>query len=147
MMYQLLERKITRSKAKVQVIIQVRSKLSNQDDLKEMSILLSISDKIAGDSVEINTGKGEWDRASRTVLWTLEKLPKGESFLVSVRAMLTEANADVPTSDLEFPVMLRCTSVDQLSSAQFQAVEASGYPATVSSATVQRTFRIVHRLK
>lgn len=143
----LLERKITRSNAKVQIIIQVRSKLSNQDDLKEMSILLSISDKIAGDSVEINTGKGEWDRASRTVLWTLEKLPKGESFLVSVRAKLTEANAIVATPELEFPVMLRCTSVDQLSSAQFHAVEASGYPATVSFATVQRTFRIIHRLK
>ena len=125
----------------------MRSKLSNQDDLNEMSILLSISDKIEGDSVEINMGKGEWDRASRTALWTLEKLPKGESFLVSVRARLTEANAEVATSELEFPVMLRCNSMDQLSSAQFHAVEASGYPATVSSATVLRTFRTIHRLK
>ena len=109
--------------------------------------MLSISDKIEGDSVEINTGKGEWDRASRTALWTLEKLPRGESFLVSVRAKLKEASADVETSELEFPVMLRCTSMDQLSSAQFHAVEASGYPATVSSVTVQRTFRVIHRLK
>lgn len=124
----------------------MRSKLSNQDDMKDLSILLSVSEKIAGDTVEVNVGKGEWDRASRTILWRLERLPKGESFLVSARAKLTEDHEQVETSALDFPVMMRCGSEDQISSAQFQAVEASGYPATVSSTTVQRSYRIVHRL-
>ncbi len=114
--------------------------------MKEMSILLSISDKIAGDTVEVNLGEGEWDRVSRTILWRLEQLPKGESFLVSARCKLTEDNEHVETSELAFPVMMRCQSDDQISSAQFQAIEASGYPATVSCITVQKSFRILHRL-
>jgi hypothetical protein len=142
----LLERKITRANAKVQVAIQVRSKLANPDDMKQMSIVVSISDKIAGDSVEINVGKGEWDRASRTILWKLDQLPKGESFMVSARGKLTEGNESVDTSELSFPVMMRCESGDQISSATFEAVEASGYPATISSVTLQKSFRIVHRL-
>jgi len=103
----LLERKVTRSKTKIQVVIQVRSKLTNPDDMKSMSIALSISDKIAGDTVEINTGKGEWDRVSRTILWKIDRLPKGESFLVSARARLTEENAAVETADLAASAKIR----------------------------------------
>jgi hypothetical protein len=114
--------------------------------MKEMSIALAMSDKIAGDSIEINTGVGEWDRLSRTIIWKLDRLPKGESFMVSARAKLTEDHESIDTSELDFPVMLRCQCNDQISSAKFQAIEASGYPATVSSATVQTSFRIVHRL-
>jgi hypothetical protein len=114
--------------------------------MKQMSIVVSISDKIAGDSVEINVGKGEWDRVSRTILWKLDLLPKGESFMVSARGKLTEGNESVDTSELSFPVMMRCESGDQISSATFEAVEASGYPATISSVTLQKSFRIVHRL-
>lgn len=142
-----MERKITRSKAKVQIAIQVRSKLANRDDMKQLSIVLSVSDKIAGDSVEINAGKGEWDRASRTVLWKLDRLPKGESFMVSARAKLTGESENVDSSELEFPVMMRCESDDLISSVKFDAIEASGYPAMISAATVQKSFRIVHRLK
>lgn len=130
----------------MQVAIQVRSKLANPDDMKDMSIVLSISDMIDGNSVEINAGKGDWDRSSRTILWKLDKLPKGESFMVSARAKLTEENADVDDAKIKFPVMLRCASSDQISSARFTAIEASGYPATISTTTVQKSFRIVHRL-
>lgn len=143
---QLLERKITRSKAKVQIAIQVRSKLSNIDDMKEMSIALAVSDKIASDSIEINVGKGEWDRITRTIIWKLDSLPKGESFMVSARAKLTEENESVDTTELDFPVLLRCQSNDRISSVGFRAIEASGYPATVSSGTFRTSFRIVHRL-
>jgi len=115
--------------------------------MKQMSIVLSVSDKIDGDTVDINVGDGEWDRASRTILWKVERLAKGESFMVSVRAKLTDENKDVETSDLIFPVMMRCESEDQISSATFQAIEASGYPSTISMASVRKSFRIVHRLK
>lgn len=143
----LLERKISRAKAKIQVALQVRSKLSNPDDLLEFSIALSMSDKVDSDSIEINVGNGEWDRMTRTVVWKLDQLPRGESFMVSVRAKLTAASAAMSSPELKFPVMMRCKCKDQISSAEFQAIEASGYPATVSSATIQRTYRIVHRLE
>lgn len=83
---------------------------------------------------------------TRTVLWRLDRLPKGESLMVSARAKLTKQNAELDDSELHFPIMMRCKCNDQISSAQFQAVEASGYPATMSSATVERTYRIIHRL-
>jgi hypothetical protein len=143
---QLLERKVTRSKAKVQIAIQVRSKLSNPGDLSEFSVALAMSEKVLGDTVEINAGAGQWDRLTRTITWKLDNLPRGESFMISARAKVAEdASAD---EELKFPVMLRCRSQeDQISTAQFQAIEASGYPATVTSSTVHKTYRILHRLK
>jgi hypothetical protein len=130
----------------VQIAIQVRSKLSNPDDLTEFSIALSISENVVGNSVEIASGEGEYDRMKRTVTWKIPHLRKGESFMVSVRGkLLDEAKAgDV---ELKFPVMLRCRSEDQISSTRFQAIEASGYPATVSFSTTGNTFRMIHRLK
>ena len=136
---------MSRVKNKVQVAIQVRSKLSNPDDLTEFSIVLSISDKVAADSVLINTGQGEFDKLKRIVTWKLSQLPKGESFMVSVRGRLLD-DTD-PDEELSFPVMLRCRSRDQISSVQFQAVEASGYPASVTSNVFANSYRIIHRLK
>jgi hypothetical protein len=131
----------------VQIAIQVRSKLSNAEDLTEFSIALSISENVVGNSVEIASGEGgEYDHMKRTITWKLPHLRKGESFMVSARGkLLDEAKAgDV---ELKFPVMLRCRSQDQISSTRFQAIEASGYPATVSSSTTGNTFRMIHRLK
>lgn len=141
-----MERKITRSKARIQVAIQVRSKLSNPEDMKSLSIALSVSDKIAGDTIEINVGKGDWNRVTRTIVWTLDQLPQGESFMVSARAKLKEGSESIETSELGLPVIMRCESNYQISSASFQAIEASGYPATVSYSTIQASSRIVHRL-
>ena len=136
---------MSRSKSRVQIGIQVRSKLTNPDDLSEFSIALSMCERVLGDSIEISAGEGEYDRMNRTVIWKLPVLKKGESFMVSARGDLAD---DTKDSDLDkkFPVMLRCRSQDQISSAYFQAMEASGYPATVSSSTVGTTFRIIHRL-
>ena len=142
----LLERNVTRKKSKVQIGIQVRSKLSNPDDLREFSVAVSISDEVIGSSLEISSGEGEIDRMKRTVTWKIPHLPKGESFLVSVRGHLLDEALD-PDVEMNFPVMLRCRSQDQISSTRFQAIEASGYPATVSFSTVGHTCRMIHRLK
>jgi hypothetical protein len=144
---QLLERKITKSRQKIHIAIQVRSKLTNPDDLFEFAIALALSDTVDGDSVEVTSGEGEWDRLKRTITWKKDHLQKGESFMVTARAVLTEEAGAMPDDELSFPVMLRCRSDDQISTAQFQAIEAIGYPATVSCSTVAKTYRIIHRLK
>jgi len=112
----------------------VRTKLSNVDDLSNFAVTLSMAEAVLGDTVQINAGDGEWDRLKRTVTWKLPLLSKGESFMLSARGLLQASAAEQET--LEFPVMLRCKSQDQISSAKIQAIEASGYPATVSSSTV-----------
>mmetsp|Transcript_935 Transcript_935/g.1998 ORF Transcript_935/g.1998 Transcript_935/m.1998 type:complete len:319 (-) Transcript_935:395-1351(-) len=139
----LLEQKVVRSNGKIQIAIQVRSKLSNPDDLSEFSIVTSIPDIVNEDSVEIVTGYGEFDALKRCITWEKDMLPKGQSFMVSAKCAMN----DTPGNDaLKFPVMLRCRTKDQISSIQFQAIAAEGHPATISSSVVGKSFRILHRL-
>ncbi len=126
--------------------------MSNPDDLYDFAIAISIPGRINGNSVVIVSGEGEWDRLKRCITWEMDHLSTGQSFMVSAKCSLDELAGDGPdkandNSGLKFPVMLRCRSKDQISSTRFQAVEASGQPASVSSSVVEKTFRIVHRLK
>lgn len=149
---QLLEQKVVRSKNKIQIAVQVRSKLSNPDDLSDFTIVISIPGRINGNSVAIVSGEGQWDRWKRCITWEMDQLPKGQSFMVSAKCTLDELAGDSvdeanDNTGLKFPVMLRCRSKDQITSTRFQAAEASGHPASVSSSTADKSFRIVHRLK
>jgi hypothetical protein len=101
---------------------------------------------VVGDSVAITSGKGEWDRAKRTTTWKVESLLKGESFMVTARVRVTPEGEVLSSEELHFPVMMRCKSKDQISTVNFQAIEASGYPATISCSTSPQNFRLVHRL-
>mmetsp|Transcript_5053 Transcript_5053/g.12916 ORF Transcript_5053/g.12916 Transcript_5053/m.12916 type:complete len:326 (+) Transcript_5053:127-1104(+) len=147
----LLEQKVVRSKSKIQIAIQVRSKLTNPDDLKDFSIAVHIPKQVDEKSVSIATGDGDFEPWKRCIIWEKENLPKGQSFMVSAKCLLDKSH-DVPegTSEddgLRFPVMMRCRSKDQISSVQVQALEATGHPASVSSSVIGQTYRIVHRLK
>jgi hypothetical protein len=139
-----LEQKITKTRQYVQIAVQVRSKLTNQSDLTDFSLEVSVPDTIIGRSIKVVAGDGKFDELKRAILWTKNHLPKGESFMVSARA---NVEAELNPDELEFPVLLRCSSQDQISTAQFQAIEAHGHPASVSSATNVMTFRMLHRLQ
>ena len=134
-----------RSKSKIQVAIQVRSKLSNPDDLSDFSIVVFIPKQVDGKTVSVVSGDGEFDQWKRCITWEKKMLPKGQSFMVSAKCAIDETS----TADegLNFPVMLRCRTKDQISSVQVKAVEANGHPASVSSTVVGKSYRIVHRLK
>ena len=126
---------------------QVRSKLSNLDDLRDITIVVSLDQHVIGDSVAVTSQhKGDWDRPNRVIKWKLETLPKGESFMVTARARVTFDAEPLQAEQLHFPVLMRCSSNDQISTVHLQAIEASGYPATISHSTVSKTFRLVHRL-
>jgi hypothetical protein len=148
----LLEQKVARSSSKIQLAIQVRSKLTNPDELTHFTVVVSIPARVNSNSIGIVAGQGHFDRTKRCITWEMTRLPKGESFMMSAKCELDETaentEAAVAESEsLEFPVMLRCSSNDQISNIQFQAVQASGYPASVSSSTVGKSFRIIHRLR
>lgn len=140
----LLERRVTRKGTKVQVAIQVRSKLSNVDSIRDLIITLALADPIIEETLEVNAGGGEFEKMKRVVTWKLPLLKRGDSYMVSARALLAENTKD---ADLKFPVMLRCNSRDQISTGEFKAMEANGYPATVSSTVEYKTYRMIHRLK
>lgn len=147
----LLEQKVVRSKSKIQIAIQVRSKLSNPDDLSDFSIVVFIPKQVDGKSISIISGDGDFDIWKRCITWEKPNLPKGQSFMVAAKCEM-EDTSETPAgaaadNALKFPVMLRCQSKDQISSVQLQAVEANGHPASVSSSVVGKSYRIVHRLK
>ena len=140
-----------RSKSKIQIAIQVRSKLSNPDDLSNFSIALFIPKKVDAKSVSVVTGDGNFDLWKSCITWEKKNLPKGQSFMVSAKCETVE-KSETPSGateddELNFPIMLRCRSKDQMSSFRLQAVEAKGHPASVSSSVVGKSYRIVHRLK
>ena len=148
----MLERKVSKVKSYVHVAIQVRSKLTNRSDLRDFSIALSIppTEYIDNSNIEILSGVGKYDELKHTITWTRSNLPMGASFMVSAKMKLYTDEEDLDNSsidDMDFPVMMRCTSQDQISSAQFQAVEASGHPASITYMTPSKSFRIVHRIK
>jgi hypothetical protein len=141
----LLERKVTVHDTSVRVAIQVRSKLTNQGDMKDFTIAVAIPERVDGSSIQILRGEGTWDELKRTVKWKLDSLDKGESFMVSAQAKLWNPLGD-GEPEVTFPVMLRCTSAaDQIGSIDFQATEADGHPASVTSSTAH-SFRLLHRL-
>eukprot|EP00533_Pseudo-nitzschia_delicatissima_P010565 CAMPEP_0116103494 /NCGR_PEP_ID=MMETSP0327-20121206/13914_1 /TAXON_ID=44447 /ORGANISM="Pseudo-nitzschia delicatissima, Strain B596" /LENGTH=317 /DNA_ID=CAMNT_0003595607 /DNA_START=37 /DNA_END=990 /DNA_ORIENTATION=+ len=144
----LLEQKVVRSKSNIQIAIQVRSKLSNPDDLHDFSIALYIPKKVDGKSVSDVTGDGNFDLWKRCITWEKTTLPKGQSFMVSAKCEVSStADLAEEDEDLNFPVMMRCRSKDQMSSLRLQAVEANGHAASVSSSVAGKSYRIVHRLK
>jgi hypothetical protein len=144
--FQLLERKVTIYANTVRVAVQVRSKLSNRGDLTDFTVSIAIPERVNGSTVEVLRGEGMYDDLKRTIKWTVDDLPKGESFMVSAQAQLWTNSTKEDQDHLKFPVLLRCSSeLDQISTVEFRAVEAFGFP---SSVTFRRSFsfRLLHRL-
>jgi hypothetical protein len=192
---------VVRSRNKIQIAVQVRSKLSNPDDLSSFTIAVSIPGRVDGTTVKVLSGDGQYDRWKRVITWEVQHLPKGQSFMVSAKCMLQDEtsmkikktmnyvndflNGDDTTGSgsgfatgasaadssnisssgglggfrrksshnnyndntgLKFPVLLRCKAQDKVSTARFQAIEATGHPATVTSSLVGQSFRMIHRL-
>jgi hypothetical protein len=138
----LLERKVSVSGKSVRVALQVRSKLSNQGDMQDFSIMISVPEIVDGSSLEIIRGDGVYDDVKRTIKWKLSLLEKGNSFMVSAQGTLWEK----PEGAISFPVMMRCTgAADPISDIEWKVVPALGYPSSVTL-HVQPSFRLLHRL-
>jgi hypothetical protein len=157
----LLERKISvkDNGRTVRVSIQVRTKLANKGDLKDLSIAIAVPMEVDGESICILRGDdGIYDELRRIVHWRLDELKRGESLMVAAEARLWERsgattaatgkdNGNNKAPPLEFPVVLRASSNDdQISAVDCQAVSADGYPSSVTF-TQSRSFRLLYRLQ
>jgi hypothetical protein len=142
---------VVRAKSKIQIAIQVRSKLTNPDDMSKFTVVVSIPQRVNSNSVAVVSGSGQWDPYKRSITWEMEHLPKGQSFMVSAKCALDDISESPEAAEsnegLDFSVMLRCASNDLISPLRWEAVPANGYPATVSSSMVGQSFRILHRLQ
>jgi Adaptor complexes medium subunit family len=137
----LLERKVTVSGLTCRIAVQVRSKLSNRGNMQNFIIAIAVPECVNGATIEILRGQGDYDELKRAIVWKLDELHKGESFMVSAQAKMWESTAEV-----QFPVLLRCVSnADQISDVEFKVTAAAGYPSSITF-TTSHTFRLLHRL-
>mmetsp|Transcript_22584 Transcript_22584/g.33354 ORF Transcript_22584/g.33354 Transcript_22584/m.33354 type:complete len:307 (+) Transcript_22584:58-978(+) len=142
----LVERKVSAHSNMVRVAVQIRSKLSNLGDLKDITIAVSLPDRVNGETVEVLKGSGIYDDLKRTIKWSKSALVKGESFMVSAEAKLFPTSTNDEGEDLKFPVLLRCiSSEDQISTVDFGAIETAAHPSSVSH-SCSSSFRLLHRL-
>lgn len=142
----LVERKISSHSNMVRVAVQIRSKLSNLGDLKDITIAVSLPDRVNGETIEVLKGSGVYDDLKRTIKWSKNELVKGESFMVSAETKLFPTSTNDEGDDLRFPVLLRCSSnEDQISTVEFRAVETAAHPSSVSY-SCSSSFRLLHRL-
>lgn len=90
----------------MRIAVQVRSRLDNLGDMKDLTILVAVPEKINGSTIDITRGTGAWDDVKRTIKWKVPHLIKGESTLVIAEAELW----NMPTVDDDetpFPVLFR----------------------------------------
>lgn len=143
---QLVERKVTRNGNRIRIAVQIRSRLDNLGDMKDLTILVAVPEKVNGNTVEITRGKGAWDDIKRTIKWKVPHLVKGESTLVVAEAQLWNAPTD-DEDETPFPVLFRCSSVfDPISQMEWKLAQVSGTPAHISALPSKHTFRLLHRL-
>ena len=152
----MVERKITRNGTRVRIAVQVRSRLDNVGDMKDMTILVSVPEKVNGDTIQLtrggnnnnnnNSNNGVWDDLKRTITWKFPHLVKGQSELVVAEAELWNAPA-THEDETPFPVMFRCSSTsDSITALDWKVAQVSGSPSYLTSAAIKRDFRILHRL-
>lgn len=142
----LLERKVTMYQSTVRIAVQVRSKLSNKGDLQDFTIAVALPERVNVQTVDLLRGSGTFDELKRTIKWTMPDLVRGESFMVSAKAQLWTPATTEDKSNLQFPVLLRCSSLfDQISTVEIRATEADEFPASVQFNSTH-SFRLLHRL-
>lgn len=155
-----MERKITRNGIRVRIAVQIRSRLDNLGDMKDMTILVAVPEKVNGDTIQLtrggnhnsttttsnNNNNGVWDDLKRTITWKFPNLVKGQSELVVAEAELWHPPA-ADEDETPFPVMFRCSSTsDSITSLDWKVAQVSGSPSHLTAAAIKRDFRILHRL-
>ena len=141
------------------VSVQIRSNLSNQGGLSNLTIIVAIPTILSAETVKVTRGdSGVWDETKRIITWKIGALPHGESYLVSAEAdvrmspavtnMLHDNpyNTRIIQDKIHCPVLVRCSSeVDQVSDLTFLAMPLQGDPATIVQNQIS-SYQLLHRV-
>eukprot|EP00986_Skeletonema_menzelii_P007596 scaffold2983_cov152-Skeletonema_menzelii.AAC.10 len=138
--------------------IQIRSNLSNQGDINDLSISIPIPNTMQKSTVKITRGAdtGSWDDCKRMVTWKIGTLAHGQSVLVSVEAEISHTMAQLLADDdlsstkfnekIQCPVLVRCSSSsDALTDFAISASPWMEDPTNLSSQQDQ-SYRLLHRV-
>lgn len=137
--------------------IQIRSNLSNQGDINDLSISVPIPNTLQESTVKITRGAdtGSWDDCKRLVTWKIGTLAHGQSVLVSVEAQISHTMAQLVKDDdlsstkfnekIQCPVLVRCSSIsDTLTDFSLSASPWMEDPSNLSWQQSQ-SYRLLHR--
>lgn len=140
-----VQSKVRCTNKKTRVALQISSNPSNTRKLSELTIIMSVPDKVIGDSVSTQPEGGVWSEEDRSVVWSVKELGVGEKFQLQAQFLFVKG-FDENSEKLYFPVMVRCHSMaTQLSDIHFQCSDVpKGFPADVSMSFANR-FRISQR--
>lgn len=155
----LVQSKATLKDKICRVGIQIRSNLSNEGDINDLSISIPIPNTMQESTVKITRGAdtGTWDECKRMVTWKIGTLAHGQSVLVSVEAEISHTMAQLlaeydDISSAKFnekihcPVLVRCSSSsDTLTDF---ALSASPWMEDPSNLSLQQeqSYRLLHRV-
>eukprot|EP00574_Skeletonema_japonicum_P010252 CAMPEP_0201728598 /NCGR_PEP_ID=MMETSP0593-20130828/16455_1 /ASSEMBLY_ACC=CAM_ASM_000672 /TAXON_ID=267983 /ORGANISM="Skeletonema japonicum, Strain CCMP2506" /LENGTH=327 /DNA_ID=CAMNT_0048220757 /DNA_START=146 /DNA_END=1129 /DNA_ORIENTATION=- len=154
----LVQSKATLKEKNCRVGIQIRSNLSNQGDINDLSISIPIPNTMQESTVKITRGAdtGSWDECKRMVTWKIGTLAHGQSVLVSVEAEISHTMAQLLADDdlssakfnekINCPVLVRCSSSsDTLTDF---ALSASPWMEDPSNLSLQQdqSYRLLHRV-
>lgn len=138
--------------------IQIRSNLSNNGDINDLSISIPIPNTMQESTVKITRGAdtGSWDDCKRMVTWKIGTLAHGQSVLVSVEAEISHTMAKLLEDDdlsstkfnekMQCPVLVRCSSSsDTLTDFALSASPWMEDPTNLSLQQDQ-SYRLLHRV-
>jgi hypothetical protein len=107
---------------------------------------MGVPETVRGETLVTQPAGGVWEMSKSSVIWCVSELGSGEKFQLQARFEMQ--NDDLPTDDLNFPVIVRCQCLDvQLSGIEFDVKDNhEQFPAEVLL-KVARRFRLAHREK
>jgi hypothetical protein len=126
--------------------LQISSNPNNGANLTDLTIVMGVPDEVSGESLASQPPGGVWDEGKESVIWCVSELGGGEKF--QLQARFETVKPDTPSSDLSFPVLVRCQCLfAQLSDVEVEVREISdAMPADVA-VKVARRYRLSHREK
>ena len=126
------------------VALQVSSNPSNEKIMSELTIVMTIPNNVAGESVSTQPEGGVWNPKKRSVMWCVKELGQGEKFILQAQFTLLQTFEESGI-DPTFPIAIRCQSMStQLSSIVMDCSDAKGFPGEVTT-KIARRFRVSQR--
>ena len=129
------------------VAVQIRSNLNNLGSLRDITVAMAVPPTVIGKTVKIVPGVagGVYDELKRVIRWNIKELKQGSSVVMGAEVMVT---SNLLVDELpKFPILLRCTSVeDTVSSVQVDCKQLDEqHPVTLNVVTLS-SFKLLHRL-
>lgn len=128
------------------VALQISSNPNNGASLTDLTIVMGVPEKVRGESLTTQPPGGVWDEGKSSVIWCVSELGSGEKFQLQARFDMLKV--ETSTSELNFPVLVRCQCLfAQLSAVEVEVRDLSDVAPSDITTKIARRYRLSHREK